>query len=94
MSWRAGEKNWLKQSPRRMVSPASGCVRGEEPLSGGGWFSSSLLGREAGTGERLKGWLPVTCINPGQKGTASRIAATIRHNRAGETPDNLNNVDN
>ncbi|EKS1627076.1 ParB/RepB/Spo0J family partition protein, partial [Escherichia coli] len=27
-------------------------------------------------------WLPVTCINPERKGQASRIAATIRHNRA------------
>ena len=45
-------------------------------------FHRQLLGREAGTGNRLKGWLPVTCINPERKGQASRIAATIRHNRA------------
>lgn len=32
--------------------------------------------------KRLKGWLPVTCINPERKGLATRIAATIRHNRA------------
>ncbi|EGK37023.1 ibrB domain protein [Shigella flexneri K-227] len=41
-----------------------------------------LLGREADTGKRLRGWLPVACINPERKGQAARIAATIRHNRA------------
>lgn len=45
-------------------------------------FHRQLLGREAGTGKRLKGWLPVVCINPERKGLAERIAATIRHNRA------------
>ncbi len=40
------------------------------------WFSSSVAGQES---KRLKGWLPVTCINPERKGQASRIAATIRH---------------
>lgn len=45
-------------------------------------FHRQLLGREAGTGKRLKGWLPVACINTERKGQAARIAATIRHNRA------------
>ena len=45
-------------------------------------FHRQLLGREAGTGKRLKGWLPVACINPERKGQATRMAATIRHNRA------------
>ncbi|EPO2685718.1 ParB N-terminal domain-containing protein, partial [Shigella flexneri] len=45
-------------------------------------FHRQLLGREADTGKRLRGWLPVACINPERKGQAARIAATIRHNRA------------
>ncbi|EBT1721477.1 hypothetical protein CIH67_24025 [Salmonella enterica] len=46
-------------------------------------FHWQLLGRrESGAGKRLKGWLPVTCINPERKGQAERIASTIRHNRA------------
>ena len=45
-------------------------------------FHRQLLGREADIGKRLKGWLPVTCINPDRKGQATRMAATIRHNRA------------
>ncbi|ATS16791.1 MULTISPECIES: ParB/RepB/Spo0J family partition protein [Enterobacteriaceae] len=45
-------------------------------------FHRQLLGREAKIGKRLKGWLPVSCINPERKGEAARIAATIRHNRA------------
>ena len=45
-------------------------------------FHRQLLGRRTVTGNRLKGWLPVTCINPDRKGQTSRIAATIRHNRA------------
>lgn len=45
-------------------------------------FHRQLLGRKADTRKRLKGWLPVACINPERKGQASRIAATIRHNRA------------
>ena len=45
-------------------------------------FHRQLLGRRTVTGKRLKGWLPVTCINPDRKGQTSRIAATIRHNRA------------
>ncbi|WP_284366865.1 IbrB-like domain-containing protein [Escherichia coli] len=45
-------------------------------------FHRQLLGRRTVTGKRLKGWLPVTGINPDRKGQTSRIAATIRHNRA------------
>ncbi|EFX9169714.1 TPA: ParB N-terminal domain-containing protein [Escherichia coli] len=45
-------------------------------------FHRQLLGRGTVTGKRLKGWLPVTCINPDRKGQTARIAATIRHNRA------------
>ncbi|NGZ49936.1 hypothetical protein GQ465_23715, partial [Salmonella enterica subsp. enterica serovar Typhi] len=46
-------------------------------------FHRQLLGRrEPGAGKRLKGRLPVTCINPERKGKAERIASTIRHNRA------------
>ncbi|ALL40429.1 hypothetical protein AR325_25725 (plasmid) [Serratia marcescens] len=46
-------------------------------------FHRQLLGRrESGAGKRLKGWLPVSCINPERKGLAERIASTIRHNRA------------
>ena len=45
-------------------------------------FHRQLLGSRTVTGKRLKGWLPVTCINPDRKGQTSRIAATIRHNRA------------
>ncbi|WP_045450024.1 IbrB-like domain-containing protein [Citrobacter sp. S-77] len=45
-------------------------------------FHRQLLGRDADTGKRLKGWLPVACINPERKGQATRMAATIRHNRA------------
>ncbi|EFK4582231.1 IbrB-like domain-containing protein [Escherichia coli] len=44
-------------------------------------YHRQLLGKK-GAGKRLKGWLPVTCINPERKGQAARIAATIRHNRA------------
>lgn len=46
-------------------------------------FHRQLLGKDsAGAGKRVKGWLPVACINPERKGQAARIAATIRHNRA------------
>lgn len=46
-------------------------------------FHRQLLGRrKSGAGKRLKGWLPVACINPERKGPAERIASTIRHNRA------------
>lgn len=30
----------------------------------------------------MKGWLLVACINPERKGQATRMAVTIRHNRA------------
>lgn len=46
-------------------------------------FHRHLLGKsQSGVGKRLKGYLPVTCVNPERKGNAERIAATIRHNRA------------
>lgn len=46
-------------------------------------FHRQLLGRrDSGGGSRLKGWLPVTCINADRKGLVERIATTIRHNRA------------
>lgn len=46
-------------------------------------YHRQLLGRDKGRSEeQLKGWLPVTRIRPERKGQASRIAATIRHNRA------------
>lgn len=46
-------------------------------------YHRQLLGRERDSkGEQLKGWLPVVCIRAERKGHASRIAATIRHNRA------------
>lgn len=46
-------------------------------------FHRQLLGRDkSGAGKRVNGWLPITCINPERKGHATRIAATIRHNRA------------
>jgi ParB-like chromosome segregation protein Spo0J len=32
--------------------------------------------------ERIKGYLPITIINPGRGKRADRIAATVRHNRA------------
>jgi ParB-like chromosome segregation protein Spo0J len=31
---------------------------------------------------RVRGYLPVTCINPDREGRPDRIASTIRHNRA------------
>ncbi len=46
-------------------------------------FHRQLLGKnKGGVGDRLRGWLPVTCIRAERKGQAARIAATIRHNRA------------
>lgn len=45
-------------------------------------FHRRLLCKGAGLARRLRGWLPVTCINPERKGQAECIAATIRHNRA------------
>ncbi len=45
-------------------------------------FHRQLLGRASDTGKRLRGRLPVACINPERKGQAASIAATIRHNRA------------
>lgn len=45
-------------------------------------FYRQLLGREEDTGKRLKGWLPVACINPERKEHIVRIASTIRNNQA------------
>lgn len=46
-------------------------------------FHRYLSGKKrTGAGRRLKGYIPVTCINETRKGKAERIAATIRHNRA------------
>ncbi|EOU5825009.1 ParB N-terminal domain-containing protein, partial [Escherichia coli] len=78
-----GEKKLLKHSLEQdgFTQPVVVSEEKEHYLVVDG-FHRQLLGREAGTGKRLKGWLPVTCINPERKGQASRIAATIRHNRA------------
>lgn len=46
-------------------------------------FHRQLLGRDKiKARKRWKGYLPVACINPERKGLATRIATTIRHNRA------------
>ncbi|WP_433914965.1 IbrB-like domain-containing protein [Escherichia coli] len=46
-------------------------------------FHRQLLGRVRDKAEDgVKGWLPVTCVRPERRGEASRIATTIRHNRA------------
>ncbi|EBA1561087.1 ParB-like nuclease domain-containing protein [Salmonella enterica subsp. enterica serovar Poona] len=46
-------------------------------------FHRQLLGKkQADVGKRLKGYIPVACINEDRKGKAERIAASIRHNRA------------
>ncbi|HDW2449230.1 TPA: ParB-like nuclease domain-containing protein [Escherichia coli] len=78
------EKQLLKQSLEKdgFTQPIVVSEENEHYLIVDG-FHRQLLGKDkAGTGKRLKGWLPVTCINPERKGEASRIAATIRHNRA------------
>ncbi|EJO3305461.1 IbrB-like domain-containing protein, partial [Escherichia coli] len=78
-----GEKKLLKQSLEKdgFTQPVVVSEEKNHYLVVDG-FHRQVLGREAGTGKRLKGWLPVVCINPERKGQASRIAATIRHNRA------------
>jgi ParB-like chromosome segregation protein Spo0J len=46
-------------------------------------FHRNRVGRESATvRERVKGYLPLTIINPGREDRGDRIAATIRHNRA------------
>jgi ParB-like chromosome segregation protein Spo0J len=46
-------------------------------------FHRSRVGKEnPRVRQRVKGYLPVTCIRPGQKGKPDRMASTIRHNRA------------
>lgn len=78
-----GEKKLLKQSLDKdgFTQPVVVSEEKSHYLVVDG-FHRQLLGREADTGKRLKGWLPVTCINPERKGQATRMAATIRHNRA------------
>lgn len=78
-----GEKKLLKQSLEKDGFTQPVVVSAEKnPYLVVDGFHRQLLGREAGTGKRLKGWLPVACINPERKGLATRMAATIRHNRA------------
>lgn len=45
-------------------------------------FHRQLMGQDKELQKRLKGWIPVACINPERRNQASRIATTIRHNRA------------
>jgi ParB-like chromosome segregation protein Spo0J len=46
-------------------------------------FHRTRVGKEDNTIiERVKGYLPVTIINPDREGRCDRIASTIRHNRA------------
>jgi len=46
-------------------------------------FHRNRIGREIkDIQERLRGYLPLTIINPGREGRNDRIATTIRHNRA------------
>ncbi|EKC8929566.1 ParB N-terminal domain-containing protein [Escherichia coli] len=78
-----GEKKLLKQSLEKdgFTQPVVVSEEKSYYLVVDG-FHRQLLGREASTGRRLRGWLPVACINPERKGQATRMAATIRHNRA------------
>lgn len=78
-----GEKKLLKQSLEKdgFTQPVVVSEEKNHYLVVDG-FHRQLLGRKAGIGKRLKGWLPVVCINPERKGQAERIAVTIRHNRA------------
>jgi ParB-like chromosome segregation protein Spo0J len=80
----AGEKKLLQRSLQEdgftqpiVVSEGKG-----QYLVVDGFHRQMQARRESGAGKRLKGWLPVSCINPGRKGLAERIASTIRHNRA------------
>lgn len=78
-----GEKKLLKQSLEKdgFTQPVVVSEEKDHYLVVDG-FHRQLLGREADTGRRLKGWLPVACINQERKELTTRIAATIRHNRA------------
>ncbi|EOB9634046.1 IbrB-like domain-containing protein [Escherichia coli] len=78
-----GEKKLLKQSLEKdgFTQPVVVSEEKDHYLVVDG-YHRQLLGRGSVTAKRLKGWLPVTCINPERKGQAARIAATIRHNRA------------
>ncbi|EKG6905152.1 IbrB-like domain-containing protein [Escherichia coli] len=78
-----GEKRLLKQSLEQdgFTQPVVVSEEKDHYLVVDG-YHRQLLGRGSGTEKRLRGWLPVTCINPERKGQAARMAATIRHNRA------------
>ncbi|EFS7178411.1 ParB N-terminal domain-containing protein [Escherichia coli] len=78
-----GEKRLLKQSLEQdgFTQPVVVSEEKDHYLVVDG-YHRQLLGRGGGTEKRLRGWLPVTCINPERKGPAARITATIRHNRA------------
>ncbi|MHC5178110.1 IbrB-like domain-containing protein [Serratia rhizosphaerae] len=80
----AGEKKLLQHSLQEdgftqpiVVSEGKG-----QYLVVDGFHRQLLARRESEAGKRLKGWLPVSCINPNRKGQPERIASTIRHNRA------------
>ena len=46
-------------------------------------FHRNRVGKECkAVKERIKGYLPLTVINPDREDRSDRIAATIRHNRA------------
>jgi ParB-like chromosome segregation protein Spo0J len=46
-------------------------------------FHRSRVGKEySSVSQRVKGYLPLTIINPDREGRKDRIASTIRHNRA------------
>ncbi|MZW00702.1 ParB N-terminal domain-containing protein [Escherichia coli] len=78
-----GEKKLLKQSLEKdgFTQPVVVSEEKNHYLIVDG-FHRQLLGRGGGPGKRLKGWLPVACINPERKGQATLMAVTIRHNRA------------
>ncbi|EGT1215351.1 ParB-like nuclease domain-containing protein [Salmonella enterica] len=79
-----GEKRLLSQSLKKdgFTQPIVVSKEKDHYLVVDG-FHRQLLSREHDEiRKRLKGWLPVTCINPERSGLATRIAATIRHNRA------------
>ncbi|MEB7742460.1 ParB/RepB/Spo0J family partition protein [Escherichia coli] len=78
-----GEKKLLKQSLEKdgFTQPVVVSEGKDNYLVVDG-FHRQLMGQDKNLQKRLKGWLPVVCINPERQSQASRIAATIRHNRA------------
>lgn len=80
----AGEKKLLQRSLQEdgFTQPVVVSEDKGQYLVVDGFHRQQLGRRGSGAGKRLKGWLPVTCINPERKGQAERIASTIRHNRA------------